>query len=107
MSQSVGTKQAFESLSDSRKVRKYSNYFDIYDRFLESYRGRRPRLLEIGVQHGGSLEMWNRYFGGNVDIVGIDILPECEKFAAENVRIFIGDQSDEDFLRKVVAEVGR
>jgi hypothetical protein len=107
MNRSLGTREIFESSADSRLVRKYSNYFEIYDRFFERYRSKRPRLLEIGVQHGGSLDLWNIFFAGEVDIVGIDILPECAKFAADNVRIFIGDQSDDAFLRRVLVETGK
>lgn len=107
MNPSLGTREIFESSIDSRLVRKYSNYFEIYDRFLERFRSKRPRLLEIGVQHGGSLDLWNTFFAGEVDIVGIDILPECARFAADNVKIFIGDQSDEAFLRSVLVEGGK
>lgn len=100
------TTAAAFSDTDGRQVHKYSNYFEIYDRYLERYRTRRPKILEIGVQHGGSLLMWNSYFGGQVDIVGMDILPECKKFENGNIRIYIGDQSDRAFLTKVVAEQG-
>ena len=45
----------------SRYITKYTNFFDIYDRYLESMRDRPIRMIEIGVQHGGSLQMWKRY----------------------------------------------
>jgi 23S rRNA U2552 (ribose-2'-O)-methylase RlmE/FtsJ len=101
------TKDLFEKSTANRSVQKHSNYFEIYDRYLEKFRGRRPTVVEIGVQHGGSLLIWEAFFDGDVDIVGLDILPDCRKFASDNVRIFIGDQSDARFLDEVVAAVGK
>jgi hypothetical protein len=88
-------------------VRKYSNYLSLYDKCFERLSGRRPRLLEIGVQHGGSLAMWHEYFGGDVDIIGVDILPECKKFETANIKIFIGDQSDVKFLESLSRDIGK
>jgi len=51
--------------------------------------------------------MWDAYFEGDAKIVGLDILQECKKFEERNVRIFIGDQSDENFLKTVIAQVGK
>jgi len=101
-----GTEFHFNSSAMGRSIHKHSNYFEIYDRYFEKYKGGAPTILEIGVQHGGSLLMWDAYFGGKANIVGIDILQECKKFEKENIRIFIGDQSDERFLNHVIAEVG-
>jgi hypothetical protein len=101
------TRDLFEKSTANRSVQKHSNYFEIYDRYLEKFRGKRPTVIEIGVQHGGSLLMWEGFFDGDVDIVGLDILPDCRKFASDNVRIFIGDQSDQAFLDQVVAAVGK
>jgi hypothetical protein len=53
--------------------------------------------MEIGVWHGGSLQMWTRYFGRGARIVGVDIDPRCKAFASESVDIVIGDQSDRAF----------
>lgn len=49
------------------------SYGEFYDRALEPYRGRPIRLLEIGVDRGGSLRLWDAYFEGQADIVGVDI----------------------------------
>jgi hypothetical protein len=89
-----------------RKLRKYSNYIELYERVLSNFRGTRPRILEIGVQHGGSLRMWKEYFGGNVEIFGVDILPECKKLEEHNIHIFIGDQSDHKFLEELSKTLG-
>ena len=70
--------------------------------FIEAYEkhfaGLTPkRVLEIGVQGGGSLKIWKRMFP-NAEIVGVDILPECKQYEEENVVIHIGDQHDVKFL---------
>ena len=101
------TEQSFNKTPHHRSVQKHSNYFEIYDQYLRKFRNTRPVIVEIGVQHGGSLLIWNDFFGGNADIIGLDILEGCRKFASDNVRIFIGDQSDEKFLDEVVAAVGQ
>jgi 23S rRNA U2552 (ribose-2'-O)-methylase RlmE/FtsJ len=64
------------------------------------------KFLEIGVDRGGSLQMWRNYFGPQAIIFGIDINPECQKYdgLAGNVRI--GSQIDQSFLKKVIDEMG-
>ena len=36
---------------------KWSGYFDVYERHLSKFIGKAPRILEIGVLGGGSIEM--------------------------------------------------
>ena len=80
-----------------RQIDKWRHYFDIYDRHLAEYRGQAPRVLEIGVDHGGSLQIWKQYFGQGAKIVGIDINPECY-FQEAGLEIHIGDQANPAFL---------
>ena len=61
---------------NSRVMHKWEHYFEIYDRFLSPIRRSNPVILEIGVQLGGSCEMWRDYFGPATHIFGIDINPE-------------------------------
>lgn len=41
-------------------------------------------------------------FGDKVQIYAIDINPECEKFKENNITIFIGSQSDPEFLKQLM-----
>jgi hypothetical protein len=84
-----------------RLIAKWDHYFEIYHRHLQSYRGRSPVVLEIGVYHGGSLQMWKDYFGPGARIVGIDVDPRCRQFEEEQVSVMIGDQEDRAFLAEV------
>jgi hypothetical protein len=94
---------------------KWGQYFEAYERFLANYRQgvvnpdgsrRQVRFLEIGVRAGGSLQVFQEYFGVNAKIVGIDIDERCGKLDVAPACIRIGDQSDENFLRSVVEELG-
>lgn len=84
-----------------RLIEKHNHYFDIYERHFSRYRNTDVVILEIGVWHGGSLQMWKHYFGKKAKIYGIDIDPRCKKLEEENIEIFIGSQSNRKFLKEV------
>jgi hypothetical protein len=85
--------------NDGRLIDKWMHYFEVYHRHFQRFRGRPCTVLEIGVQHGGSLRMWREYFGPEARIVGVDVNPECAKLAEPGMEIVIGDQADRAFLR--------
>lgn len=91
---------------EGRLVHKCDHYFDIYERHFSAFRGTAPRILEIGVSHGGSLDLWRKYFGRGTHIVGVDIEPRCTQLSRRHVDIRIGDQGDVAFLRRIVEEDG-
>src|ERR1035437_5886082 len=91
--------------NDKRYINKWMHYFNIYDRHFSKYRGKEIVILEIGVSHGGSLQMWKNYFGDKAKIYAIDIDPRCKELEEENIKIFIGSQSDRDFLRTVKQQI--
>jgi hypothetical protein len=91
--------------NSGRLIDKYLHYFEAYDRHFSKYRGKEIVLLEIGISHGGSLQMWKNYFGGKAKTYGIDIDPRCKDFEEENIEIFIGSQSDKNFLKEVKAKI--
>ena len=47
-----------------RYLEKFCSYFDIYDKHFHKFKGRTPNILEIGVNMGGSLEMWGIILNG-------------------------------------------
>jgi 23S rRNA U2552 (ribose-2'-O)-methylase RlmE/FtsJ len=87
-------------------VHKWHHYIPLYERYFSSFRGRKIRFLEIGVSHGGSLQMWRKYFGDDAIIFGIDIDAECEKYNGQAGQVRIGSQTDKNFLESVVKEMG-
>ena len=72
---------------------KWSRYFTEYDRIFEKYRNKPVNFLEIGIQNGGSLEIWSEYFFRAKKIVGCDINPECARLSFDDPRVtvVIGD----------------
>lgn len=95
---------------------KWTHYIDIYEELLAPFKLRSQvelqgqsdqiRLLEIGVFHGGSLEIWKSYFGDDSRIFGIDINPNCADLEIPGVQIRIGSQIDQQFLADVIRELG-
>ncbi len=81
---------------------KWSHYAGIYDRHLAKFRGTAVTLVEFGVSHGGSLQIWKRYLGPKARIIGVDINPECKKLEEEQITILIGDQGDKKFLESIL-----
>ena len=80
-------------------------YLKQYDVLLAPWRDRPVRLLEIGVQNGGSLEIWGRYFPSASVLVGCDIDPLCENLTYDDprIRIVVGDASSDDTERRITA----
>ena len=87
--------------------RKWEKYFDVYEELFKKYKNKDIKFVEIGVQNGGSLEIWKNYFSKNSKIIGIDLNPECKKFEKDNIQIFIGDQKDPHFLSEIIRKVGK
>ena len=92
--------------NDDRIIHKWTHYFPIYERHLERFRNQSITLLEIGVSHGGSLQMWKRYFGPFARIVGVDIDPRCAEVAEDQIEVRIGSQGDPAFLAELMREFG-
>jgi hypothetical protein len=97
-------RQYFDN-NTNRVIHKWEHYFEIYNRHFSAYRDKEIVILEIGVFQGGSLQMWKNYFGPKAKIYGIDIDPDCKKFEEENIEIFIGSQSDKNFLAEVKSKM--
>ena len=93
--------------NEKRLIHKWSHYFDIYERHFSRFRNKPIVIVEIGVFHGGSLQMWKEYFGPQVKIYGIDINPRCKLLEEDGIEILIGSQSDRNFLRQVKQKVPR
>jgi GT2 family glycosyltransferase/glycosyltransferase involved in cell wall biosynthesis len=86
---------------------KWEQYLAIYESALSEFvEGGKPvRLLEIGVQNGGSLQIWSKYLPPGSTIVGIDIDPACARLSlGPNVSIRIGDAGDPIVLEKMLSD---
>jgi hypothetical protein len=81
------------------------NYTKLYDGLLSGIRHLPIKLLEIGVENGCSVKMWEEYFP-NGEIYGVDVTETCSQYATDRIKIFIGNQCDGEFLESIVAEAG-
>lgn len=87
---------------------KWSHYLYIYDEILMPYiQANKPvNLLEIGVQNGGSLEIWSKYLPAGSMVYGIDINKKCEDLLfGDNIHFFLGDATDKSFLDKALKDL--
>ena len=92
--------------NEQRRIHKVPHYFPIYERHFSKFQNQSIVFWEIGVAGGGSLQMWQRYFGSFATIVGIDINPECKQYEENEIKVCIGDQKDKGFLQSVIAQYG-
>jgi hypothetical protein len=92
--------------NDGKLIHKWVHYFGIYERHFSWFRGKSVTFLEVGVSKGGSLQMWQRYFGPLARIVGIDIDPSCREHEQPGISVRVGDQGDPAFLQEVIEEFG-
>jgi len=81
-------------LSIARKHRgkvsdKWESYFPVYEALFEPFREKPISLLEIGVQNGGSLEIWAKYLPYATRFVGCDIDPRCGELDFKDPRISV------------------
>lgn len=87
----------------------YHGYVEIYHELFKNERNNFKYILEIGVREGWSHQMWYEYFSNSM-IYGIDNFSDMiyekinfkkEQIENDRIKIFIGDQSDEFFLKKI------
>ncbi|MBV8634135.1 MAG: class I SAM-dependent methyltransferase [Burkholderiaceae bacterium] len=79
---------------------------EIYERYLEKFRGKPCTYLEIGIQNGGSLEVMREYLGDQARIVGADIDPNCAQMRDKGFEVYIGDQADVGFISNMSNDIG-
>lgn len=90
---------------EDKPVTKWSHYLEIYERHLCKFVGKQIKILEIGVEYGGSLQLWKKYFGENCEIIGIDI-DQKTKYEEDQIKVEIGSQSDIKFLNEINQKYG-
>jgi hypothetical protein len=75
---------------------RWSSYLEIFWNLFEPICDGEFDFLEIGVENGGSLEIWAKLFPNARNIVGIDNNPKCSdlKFNDPRINVFVEDASD-------------
>lgn len=50
--------------------------------------------------------MWRNFFGESARIIGIDLNPDVVKYRAFGFEIYIGEQADPEFWRRLLPTLG-
>jgi hypothetical protein len=77
----------------------YHDYMPVYERYISGISQEATDILEIGIDEGRSLKMWAEYFP-NAIIHGVDILPKCKAYEECRIKVYIGSQDDEKFIKE-------
>lgn len=101
-------KYTIENLHRNKKGKvsdKWSSYLKYYDALLKPIQDDPVSLLEIGVQNGGSLETWAKFFSHGENFIGCDIDPNCGQLRYEDprIKIIVGDANVIETLESVKA----
>ncbi len=78
---------------DGKVSDKWDIYLEEYERIFAPYREKDVSLLEIGVQNGGSLEIWQKYFPNAINLIGCDINEKCRnlEYGSDAISVIVGD----------------
>ena len=87
---------------------KWSFYLDQYERLFNPLRDKTISLFEIGIQNGGSLEIWSKYFPKAKVFVGCDIDKKCSNLVYQDPRInlVIGDANQKKIQEDIIKKGG-
>jgi hypothetical protein len=85
---------------------KIDTYFEIYESVFEKFKKSDLVLVEVGVLDGGSLQMWQNFFGPTARIVGLEKNPEAAKIRSLGFEILIADQESTDDLKMALDQIG-
>ena len=83
---------------------KWEIYLPVYDRCFKKYADKPVSVLEIGVQNGGSLEIWSKYFKNATAILGCDINTKCSELEFDDPRIsmLVGDVNSSKVYDEII-----
>ena len=102
----------YDTYNEEFGLHHWHEYAAQYDQHIRHIRessisnGHTVKMLELGVQSGGSTRVWRRYFGKATRYVGIDINPNCKEAESEHIHIETGSQEDPLFLASICLRYG-
>jgi hypothetical protein len=94
---------------DGKVSDKWSLYLAEYEQLFAPYRDRPIRILEIGIENGGSLELWSKYFWNAAKVLGCDINPDCAKLHYDDPRIstVVGNANWDSTRKRILGHCDR
>jgi FtsZ-binding cell division protein ZapB len=90
---------------------KWESYLHSYWTHLQAIKDSSSDILEIGIQNGGSLEIWSKFFPKVNQIIGYDNDPKCGqlRFDDPRIKVFVGDASSKEAevtVKKTTSNLG-
>jgi hypothetical protein len=82
----------------------YHGYSEVYDAVLDQIRFDVSKILEIGIDKGGSLRMWKDYFP-NAIVHGADV-KAYQFFQEDRIYTHFANQSSADDLNNLIKKIG-
>ena len=86
---------------------KWEQYIPVYESEFRHHleRGAPVALLEIGVQNGGSLEIWQKFLPPHSRVVGMDIDERCRGLKlSEGIELHVGDATRKSSVNGALGE---
>lgn len=89
---------------NGKVANKWDIYLNTYSEKLAYFKDFPIRILEIGIQNGGSLEIWENYFHEAWLIVGCDINPRCSKlnYDSQKIRVVVGNINEQSTQKTIL-----
>lgn len=89
----------------TKRCDKWLPYFDVYEKYFSKFVNQKPVMVEVGVQFGGSMQLWKEYFGPGAEIYGIDHAKEILDLDINGVKLFVGDQQNNEFWKNFLSTI--
>ena len=102
-------REHWAAYSEKHKLDRYLDYAEHYERYLPKRDALGElRMLEFGVQSGGSARTWKSWYKDRLYYTGVDIDTRCKRSHSPREHIFIeiGSQLDTSFLQHVCKKHG-
>lgn len=102
--------QIGESISGDGDKHKHhfqgTTHLERYEQYLSEFVEDEFNILEIGVSAGHSLKVWEEYFP-NATVYGVDVQPASMRHETDRIKIKIGNQIDDEFMKSIGEEAGK
>jgi cephalosporin hydroxylase len=94
--------ELYETYKDHCDKGTKHSYIDFYEGLFLPYKNKPINILEVGVQRGASLMLWQDYFPNAKNIIGVDVDTSqvLEKYRGtyEKITLIEGDSTSADLL---------
>jgi hypothetical protein len=71
---------------NDRRINKLKSFLTIYEQLFAPFKKKKITIMELGVQGGGSLELWKQLIP-EADIIGVDSDERCKEITGFEIRI--------------------